>query len=195
VKLVGNLVNRIHEVSNNSALRSILGKVRVPIFLAFFVVLITCMKPALFFPALLISLFGELIQVWSFASLDKNTELAVKGPYVLTRNPMYLGRFFLLLGFLLLAGRVWVIFLFLVVYYFYIVNRVKREEKKLRQVFGDRYDMYCREVNRFVPSMKNFQWKPVLFFKWSLFLENNGHWNLVAVILCYAVLYYFSFMH
>jgi len=193
--MVGNVVNRIHEISNNSTLRSILGKLRVPIFLACLVVLITRMKPALFFPALFVSLFGELIQVWSFASLDKNTELAVKGPYLLTRNPMYLGRFFLLLGFLLLTGRVWVIFLFMVVYYFYMVNRVKREEKKLLQVFGERYASYCREVNRFVPSLKNFQWKPVLFFRWNLLIENNGHWNLMAVVLCYALLYYFAFIH
>ena len=74
-------------------------------------------------------MFGELIQLWSFASLDKNSDLAIRGPYALVRNPMYLGRYFILLGFLILLGAWWVLVVYSVVYWFYMDTRVEREER------------------------------------------------------------------
>jgi len=56
----------------------------------------------------LVSVLGEAIQLWSFASLVKNEQLTARGPYVLVRNPMYLGRFFLILGIALLFGNVYI---------------------------------------------------------------------------------------
>ena len=193
--MLDNVVNRTHEVFNNERLRSVLLKLRYPIFLVLFILFIPQIKPSWFFLGLIISLFGELIQLWCFASLDKNKTLAVKGPYILTRNPMYIGRFFLILGVLLLAGSLWVILGFVPVYYFYMVNRVRREETKLRVVFGEAYERYCRDVNRFVPSFKGVDWRSLLFFKWNLLVENNGHWNLLAMLVGYLVFYFFTFIY
>jgi uncharacterized protein YggT (Ycf19 family) len=193
--MLANVVNRIHEIFNNKTLRSVLLRLRYPIFLVFFIILIPQVKPPCFLPGFIVSLFGELIQLWCFASLDKNKTLAIQGPYRLTRNPMYIGRFFLLLGCLLLTGNIWIILVFVVVYYFYMVNRVKREERKLRVLFGETYEQYCRDVNRFVPSFKGVDWRSLPFFKWNLLLENNGHWNLTAVLVCYIVFYFFTFIY
>jgi protein-S-isoprenylcysteine O-methyltransferase Ste14 len=159
------------------------------------VLFIPQIKAPWFLLGFIISLFGELIQLWCFASLDKNKTLAVKGPYILMRNPMYIGRFFLILGVLLLAANIWVMLVFVLVYYFYMVNRVRREEAKLQVVFGEAYEGYCRDVNRFLPSFKGVDWKALLFFKWNLLLENNGHWNLLALLVCYIVFYFFTFIH
>ena len=193
--MLDNVVNRTHEIFNNERLRSVLLKVRYPIFLVLFILFIPQIKPSWFLLGLIMSLFGELIQLWCFASLDKNKTLAIKGPYLLTRNPMYIGRFFLILGGLLLAGSIWVMLVFIIAYYFYMVNRVRREEAKLQVVFGEAYEDYCREVNRFVPSFKGIDWRSLLFFKWNLLLENNGHWNLLAVLACYIVFYFFTFIY
>jgi protein-S-isoprenylcysteine O-methyltransferase Ste14 len=191
--MLDNIVGRTHEIFNNKMLRSVLLKLRYPIFLVAAVILITQIEPSWFLPGLIVCLFGEFIQLWCFASLDKNKTLAIKGPYMLTRNPMYIGRFFLLLGCLLLAGNIWVILVFTVLYYFYMVNRVKREEKKLRVVFGEAYGDYCEDVNRFVPSFKGTDWRSLWFFKWHLLLKNNGHWNLLAVLISLLVFYLFAF--
>ncbi len=188
------IVNRIHEVFNDTGLRSFLLKLRYPLFLVFFLILIPQIEPSWFFFGLTLSLFGELIQLWCFASLDKNRTLGVKGLYMLTRNPMYIGRFFLLLGFVVLTGNILVILIFVILYYFYVVNRVKREEEKLRMLFGEAYENYCREVKRFMPTFKGVDWRALSFFKWSLLLENNGHWNLIAVLVCCAVFYFFTFI-
>ena len=193
--MLDNVVNRTHEIFNNAILRGVLLKLRYPIALVLFVLFIPQIKASWFFLGFAISLFGELIQLWCFASLDKNKTLAVKGPYILTRNPMYIGRFFLILGVLLLAGSIWVMLGFVLSYYFYMVNRVRREEAKLRAVFGEAYEGYCRDVNRFVPSFKGVDWKALLFFKWNLLLENNGHWNLLAMLVGYIVFYFFTFIH
>ena len=190
-----NAVNRTHELFNNKTMRSVLLKLRYPIFLILFVILIPQIKPSWFLPGFFVSLFGELIQLWCFASLDKNKTLAVQGPYMLMRNPMYIGRFFLLLGFLFLTGNIWIILVFVVLYYFYMVNRVKREEKKLRVVFGEAYENYCSDVNRFVPSLKRVDLKSLWFFRWNILLQNNGHWNLIAVLVCYIVFYFFTFIY
>lgn len=193
--MLDNVVNRTHEIFNNETLRAVLLKLRYPIFLVLFVLFIPQIKAPWFLLGFIISLFGELIQLWCFASLDKNKTLAVKGPYILMRNPMYIGRFFLILGVLLLAANIWVMLVFVLVYYFYMVNRVRREEAKLQVVFGEAYEGYCRDVNRFLPSFKGVDWKALLFFKWNLLLENNGHWNLLALLVCYIVFYFFTFIH
>ncbi|MCK4814474.1 hypothetical protein KA005_01785, partial [bacterium] len=70
--MVNNVVDLIHEISNNKRLRYVLLKLRYPIFLIAVVILILNIKPAWFAVGCIVALFGELIQLWCFASLDKN---------------------------------------------------------------------------------------------------------------------------
>ena len=188
------LLARTNLIFNNKRLRIILNQLRYPIFLFILILLLTQIQPSLLLPGLLVSLFGELIQIWSFASLDKNQSLATKGPYSLMRNPMYIGRFFVLGGCLLLIGRIWILLLFTVIYYFYMINRVKREESLLHGVFGDEYKSYCSRVKRFVPSFRQFDWKSLRSFKWKLLVQNHGHWNFAGVIATYLLFYLFTFI-
>lgn len=119
----------IHTVFNGERARALLFKIRYPILAASFVFLCTQVKPAWFLPGFCVALFGELIQIWSFASLDKNNRLATKGPYMFVRNPMYIGRFFLVLGCLLATGHIMAVPALTVLYYFYAVNPVRRGRK------------------------------------------------------------------
>lgn len=193
--MINTVMDRIHEIFNNKRLRYVLLKSRYPIFLIAVIILIRNINPAWFAVGCIVAFFGEFIQLWCFASLDKNKMLAVKGPYMLMRNPMYIGRFFLLLGVLLLVGNGWILFIFTVVYYFYMVNRVKREEAKLEPLFGESYQKYCQKVNRFVPSLKGVDWGSLFFFRWNLLLKNNGHWNFIAVLVCFFIFYFFTFIY
>jgi steroid 5-alpha reductase family enzyme len=183
----------IHRLFNNQKLRKVLLALRFPLALAALVILAICARPRYFVLGAAISAVGELLQVWCFAALKKKQVLAVKGPYVFVRNPMYLGRYLLILGGVLLAGNLWVVAGFTVLYYFYMVNRVKREEAILNGIFGESYARYCREVNAFLPSFRNVNWSDALFFRWELFFRNHAHWNLLGAILCYAGFYYAAF--
>ena len=186
------LLSRINLIFNNKRLRIILNQLRYPIFLFVLILLLTQIQPSLLLPGFLVSLFGELIQIWSFATLDKNQSIVTTGPYSLMRNPMYIGRFFLLGGCLLLIGRIWILILFTVLYYFYMINRVRREEKRLHEIFGNEYVSYCSRVKRFVPSFKQFNWKSLRTFKWRLLVQNHGHWNFALLIASYLLFYLFT---
>ena len=186
------LLQAIHAVFNGKRARALWFKTRYAILAAFFVLLCTQVKPAWFSPGFYVALFGELIQIWSFASLDKNNMISAKGPYMFVRNPMYIGRFFLVLGCLLVTGYIVAVPVLAVLYYFYAVNRTRREEERLRALFGEAYGNYCRGVNRFVPSLKAFERRSLFFFKWRLLVRNHGLQNLVATLGGFFVLYLFA---
>ncbi|MCP3900916.1 MAG: isoprenylcysteine carboxylmethyltransferase family protein [Desulfobacteraceae bacterium] len=184
-----NPFQRIHDAFNNEKTRKTLVKARLPIALLFIVFIIFNIKKEYFYLGMLITFFGEFIQVWCFSSLDKQKTIAIRGLYSITRNPMYLGRYFLILGGIVLTGNIWLIIIYTVFYYFYMVNRVKREEKTLTEIFGDDYLKYLDQVNRFFPSFKITNAKTLFFFRWKLFFQNNAHINILSVIITYAVIY------
>jgi protein-S-isoprenylcysteine O-methyltransferase Ste14 len=139
-------------------------------------------------PGVAVSTVGALLQLWCFSAIAKNKELAVDGPYKLVRNPMYLARFILILGFVVALGRPWLIPLYALVYYFYAVNRVAREERKLVKVFGDAYLEYANRVNRFLPGSP-YPGGRLLYARIDLLLRNHGHWNALGVAAFYALCY------
>lgn len=186
------MIGVIHRLFNNLAIRKTLLRLRYGLVLALIAIVAYFMKPQWWLAAFLVSMFGELIQLWAFASLIKNKELAVRGPYVLTRNPMYLGRFFLIFGLLLLPANVYLLIAYCILYYFYMVNRVEREEQHLRQVLGQRYAEYCLEVNRFWPTLHRLGNKDIVFFDWKRLIRNNGHWNLLLTLIVYAALFAYA---
>jgi protein-S-isoprenylcysteine O-methyltransferase Ste14 len=111
---------------------------------------------ALLFGAL-ISMLGLVIRAWAAGHIRKNSELATSGPYAYTRNPLYLGSFFLGLGFTVASGR-WVLAvlfagLFLGIYF--PVMRV--EASTLAELFGDYYETYRRAVPLFFPRFTRFR--------------------------------------
>ena len=73
-----------------------------------------------------------------------------KGPYRLTRNPTYLGLFFLVLGFGILANAILIVLM--AVISFLIVNFIflKKEEKLLERKFGGEYLEYKKSVRRWL---------------------------------------------
>lgn len=182
------MINVIHSLFNNVTLRKIFLKLRYPIVIALVLVLAIYIQPQWLWLGFVVSMLGEAIQLWSFASLVKNEQLTARGPYVLVRNPMYLGRYFLVLGFMLLFGNPYVIAVYTVLYYFYMVNRVKREEKRLQRLLGEPYRRYSAATNRFVPTWQRLRDSNVRFFDWQVMLRNNGHWNLVSALAIYGVI-------
>ncbi len=191
-------MSRIHALFNSPSLRRFLVKGRGVLTLAIGALVIVNAKPALFWWGLGVSAFGELGQLWCFASLKKQKILATRGPYVLMRNPMYIARYFLILGCLILLGspvNPWLAAAYTVLYYFYMANRVKREERKLVTIFGEDYERYCRETNRFLPTLRNRKWRDVWFFKWALLVGNHGVWNAVGLLAFYAAAYVYLFVY
>jgi len=182
------VLESINKLFNHPGARRLFLKLRYVLVLVLLALVVYYTRREWLWPALAISLAGELIQVWAFASLVKNEMLTARGPYVLVRNPMYLGRFVMMLGIVLLPGNPYVAGAFAVIYYFYMYNRVAREEQRLGPLLGDPYREYCRRTNRFLPTLSRLGDPNVRFFRWEVLVRNNGQWNLLGTLLAYAVI-------
>lgn len=108
----------------------------------------------------LVTMAGVLIAVWAAGLFARNhttiiphgrsSALVLRGPYRLSRNPMYVSLTLLYIGVALwtsdwvalglvvlpIAGMGWVI--------------IPMEESQLRERFGDSYADYCRQVRRWL---------------------------------------------
>jgi len=182
----------INALFNNVALRKFLVRYRVVLGIALVGLLFWQLgwRAENFWLAFAVSMVGEFIQLWCFASLDKNSTLAFRGPYSLVRNPMYLGRYFIVLGLLLLLdqGRLAVIIGYTVLYWFYMTNRVRREEALLKEVFGQSYADYCAEVRPFLPRLTPCSNGTLAFWDSRLFRNCNGGRNLAGTLAVWALI-------
>ncbi len=81
---------------------------------------------------------------------ERSTSIVRSGPYALTRNPMYLGLFLVLLGFCAyLANPLTVVPV--IVFVAYITRfQIMPEERLLLEKFGEPYAQYIRSVRRWL---------------------------------------------
>jgi protein-S-isoprenylcysteine O-methyltransferase Ste14 len=182
----------LHAVFNNYWVRKVCVRLRLPIVAGICAALIffRLIHADMLLIAIGVCLMGELLQLWCFASLNKQKVLALRGPYALVRNPMYIGRYFIILGGVLLLKEPAAVVVFTILYYFYMVNRVKREEAALEIIFGEAYRTYCRNTDRFLPSFRNNNMHALWFWDWDLLRKNNGYLNFAGLMVCCGILWY-----
>jgi protein-S-isoprenylcysteine O-methyltransferase Ste14 len=189
------LINGINAWFNHPGLRRFFVRMRTLLgVLALLAFLPLIPRSNWFWAGLAVSLAGAAAQAWCFACIMTSQELAVNGPYRFVRNPMYLARYVLILGVVLMLDptRAWRWLLpaaFTIIYLFFMHNRVRREERKLAPLFGEVYQRYLREVPRFAPSCRPFPEGRTRFWNPAAFTRNHGARNLAAVITGHAVAY------
>ena len=179
----------LYDIFTNQPIRKLLYRTRYLLALLLVVPVARYMNPAWLPVAIGLSLFGQLIQGWCFASLVKNLELSIRGPYVLVRNPMYLGRYFMILGFVVLLDSPIAIVAYTVLYFPYMLYRVKREEQRLNRYYPEPFQKYCADVRRFWPNWSRLGSPDVRFWDNRMFLDNNGHWNILITLAAYVAVY------
>ncbi|MFW6334810.1 MAG: methyltransferase family protein [Desulfosalsimonas sp.] len=189
------IIERINELFNSRKARKTFLKLRFPLILAVFILILPLLDKTWFLPGLAVSVLGEMLQLWCFATIKTKKRLTTHGPYMFVRNPMYLGRFFLVFGVLMMTGNLLILLACAIVYYFYMTNRVKREEELLSELFGSDYDEYCRQVRPYIPTINSYFDRGGLFrFDAESFSQNHGVRNMLLVGACYAVLCIFAFV-
>ena len=142
-----------------------LGVLRLMALFAVVVALIYFARPTLFSVGigLVFVVLGESVRFWSSGLLLKTKELMTAGPYRYTRNPLYLGRFLILTGviimvnlpnYLSLIGLVvgWGWFLGV-----YMRRKEKVEPARLREEHGEAYDRYSEAVPALFPTLRPYK--------------------------------------
>ena len=78
--------------------------------------------------------------------------LVTSGPFALCRNPMYLGHLIFLAG-LALVLRSWLGAAIALGSAVWLQFRVRRDELRLSERFGEPYLQYCSRVKRWIPAL------------------------------------------
>lgn len=155
---------------------SIANKARVLASVLFLIFLVAISKPRVdyFAVGMIFVLLGCAIRIWASGYIYKYKEekrLAVNGPYQYTRNPLYFGSMLIGIGFCFLSGMLWTFFLFVVLYFLFYYPVIIQEERMMKDIFGEKYLVYYKNVPRFFPtyrscsnrnSSSSFSWKMVM---------------------------------
>jgi protein-S-isoprenylcysteine O-methyltransferase Ste14 len=136
-----------------------------------------------------VSILGELIQMWAGSHLHKDERLTISGPYSHVRNPMYIGRFVLGLGFFIMTWNPYLIGGYVVLFAAYAHARVKREEGRLREIFAPKYQEWCDETHRWLPSLRAYSGSESRRASWTQVCLNHENINTIGLLIVLAVVY------
>jgi len=173
-------------------------RLRVRIGLLFFILFLLFMKPGpagCFLSGLFLVIFGLAVRAWSSGHINKQAELSTSGPYARTRNPLYVGSFFIGLGLCvscydgsnpLLSAVTCLLFClgFILLY----VVQISREEEFLLKKFPAEFSGYEKEVPAFMPSLKPYSRRSANRFSAALYLKNHEYRMLLAIAGMYLLL-------
>ena len=103
---------------------------------------------------------GALMVIWAANFFSKvgttikpfkqSTQLVTRGLYKYTRNPMYLGMAFILIGIAIYLGKIAPFFIIPLFIGLIQQNFIRMEEKALQDTFGDEYAEYKKRARRWV---------------------------------------------
>lgn len=114
----------------------------------------------LIFFGVLTFVLGALFAVWAKIVMgenwgapgqhdpDRQRMLVTYGPFLISRNPIYVGVLLMFLGASLALQSYSILLIPFVLYYMYTI--IKKEEQLLGEYFGEEYDEYKTEVPRFL---------------------------------------------
>ena len=130
---------------------------------------------------------GEAIRVWASGHLNRNREITMSGPYAYLRDPLYLGRFLLLVGFCLMGwGYNWIILVIGLFVFFlnYIPRKHRKEMTTLKTLFGEDYTKYAAYARSLVPRLKPYPHAIKRSWRFELFWhENREQYFLLGVVI------------
>ena len=107
------------------------------------------------FLAFILVLVGSFGRLWSSIYIEgkKTSFLVIEGPYSITRNPLYIFSFVMLIGYAVALKSIAVAVFFLFVYIFLYAPTILNEEKKLKEIHGDEFEKYFSNTPRFFPRI------------------------------------------
>ena len=133
---------------------------------------------------------GLLVRAWAAGTIHKERELTTTGPYAHTRNPLYVGSFFLGLGLTMVGGH-WVWPVLFVAFYAGVYGKTMTGEAALlTELFGDRYRDYAANVPGLFPRLTPYQapWAEQGGFTLAQYVRNREWEALLGAVAGFAFL-------
>jgi protein-S-isoprenylcysteine O-methyltransferase Ste14 len=126
-----------------------------------------------------ISVAGLALRAWAAGHLAKNQRLSTSGPYIYTRNPLYLGTLIVAAGLAIACRSAGLALLFAAVFLLIYLPVITLEEQHLRKLFPE-YGDYAARVPVLLPYRKS-RAGPARF-QWALYNKNREYQALVGFI-------------
>ena len=150
--------------------------------------------------AALVGLFGLAIRIATVGFAPEKTSgrntnagqiadvLNTTGAYSLTRNPLYLGNYFMWVAVAMVTGSARFVFVFSLVFWVYYERIVFAEESFLRNKFGIVYLDWAARTPAFLPDFANYV-HPGSPFSWRKVLkqEKNGFFALFLILCLFGL--------
>lgn len=98
-------------------------------------------------------------------------DLITEGLFAHTRNPLYVGNVLILIGLGLMTNTLLFNLVMSPLFVFFYQAIIRAEENFLRNKFGEAFDQYCADTNRWLPKLKGlgatmssmeFKWQRVI---------------------------------
>jgi protein-S-isoprenylcysteine O-methyltransferase Ste14 len=179
-------------MASMSTWKRFVQKARVPAGTVLGIIFLIFMHPSI--RSLMIggffTLLGALTRIWAAGHIEKRVCLARSGPYAYTRNPLYLGSFFMAFG-VILAGQRYELLLFFAIFFIGVYFPVMRaEEHDLEQAYGNDFLEYARSTPLFFPKRPSQpeNAKSPVRFSWTRVSKNREHRNLVSLLAVEVIL-------
>ena len=141
-----------------------------------------------------ISICGWLIRVITIGYTTKSTSgrnvkkqvadsLNTTRMYSIVRHPLYLGNYFIGLGFFLLPSVWWLVIIYTLAFYIYYTKIMITEEAFLYDKFQETYMKWCDKTPAFFPNFSNYK-KDKESFSIRVIIAREYD-TLCAIIFCY----------
>ncbi|MEO1201578.1 MAG: cytochrome b/b6 domain-containing protein [Pseudomonadota bacterium] len=150
--------------------------------------------------ALLVGLLGLAIRVWTVGFSAENTSgrntgagqvadvLNTTGAYSMTRNPLYLGNYFMWIAVAMVTGNIWFVATFTLVFWVYYERIVFAEEAFLREKFGAAYLDWAARTPAFFPEIRGYVAAGTPFnLRKVLRQEKNGLFALLFLLCLFGL--------
>lgn len=98
---------------------------------------------------------GAALRLFASGFITKNHELATDGPYAIVRHPLYTGNIAIVSGFAVASGQWWAVVIALAFFWFYYPTAIEYEDRKLHNLFGDRWLQWAGDVPALMPTFGN----------------------------------------
>jgi len=153
------------------------------------VVLASPTKASMIAGGLIVAL-GELIRLWAAGHLVRNREVTTSGPYAYVRDPLYLGRLFLIIGFCIMGWGYCLLLLPVglgIFFLNYLPRKYKKEMTRLEDLFGEEYRRYAAHARSLLPRFTPFPQAGTR--RWSFAVcwrENREQYFILIVAAVFA---------